>query len=385
MPECHKIKVCMISSTHAPEDDRIYKKEGLTLQQNEYEVSHICYGNEAKDYITDDGIHIIQLEKRKRTENKFAALKQSGMKDAFEAARKVNASVYHLHDVELCRIALKLQKLPHQPRVIYDAHEPYSDNLKDYWHKRSFVRILLRDIPALCAEWKFLKKADFLIATESNVASRFLKKNSQTSIVYNYSFFSPENASDCEKEYDAVYCGSLLESKGIWQMLDALVMCRQQGFDLKFVFVGDFCDPKLEIRVKEFLECNGLLQNVFFTGQIPIEKINEYYQKSKIAFCLFPKNRTNQLILPIKLFEYMSFGMPIVGSDFGHIGEIISSYKVGLPVDPHDSKKVSEAILELLDEDNYKKYASHSVSLVNENFSWKNQESILLGIYSKLL
>ncbi len=375
----------MISCTHSAEDDRIYKKEALSLQRNGYDVSHICYGSEYRDYITDDGIHIIQLKKKKRTANKWDALKQLRMNDILDAAKKTAASVYHLHDLELCRIASRLQRLPQHPKVIYDAHEPYGDNFKDYWKNRSLSKVLLSDIPALLAEKKLLKKADHLIATEENVASRFLKKNTRTSIVYNYSFFPPEETSAYEKIFDAIYCGTLTESKGILLMLDALIHCKKQGSELKFVFVGGFGSTALEETVKTKIETNDLSENLFFTGKIPIEKINQYYKKSKIALCLFPKNRTNQLILPIKLFEYMSFGLPIVGSDFGHIQKIISSDKVGIAVNPHDPEKVSEAILELLSDEKYKKYAAHSVNLVNEKYLWKSQEPVLLDVYSKLL
>ncbi len=375
----------MISCTHAPEDDRIYKKEGITLQQHGYDVFHICYGKEGKSYTTADGIHILQLKKVQRTDGKWAALRQSRMPDLLEAAREIRASVYHLHDVELCRLVDRLQKLPHHPKVIYDAHEPYGDNFRDYWRDRSLSRVLLRDLPALVAERRALKKADYLIATESNVAARFRKKNPHTAIVYNYSFFTPEDTSGYDKTIDAVYCGSISVSKGIWLMLEALLACKQQGAEPLFVFVGSFADPQLEREVYAWIARHGLVRNVCFPGQFPIEQLNDYYRRSRIALCLFPRNRTNQRILPIKLFEYMSFGLPVVGSDFGHIGDLIARHQAGLTADPHQPQEVAAAILQLMYGDAYKKYGPSSVSLVKEHFVWENQEEVLQGIYSKLL
>ena len=382
-------KVCMLSFQHDLLDDRIYKKEALTLSQNGYEVIHIGYGNEFKDYITPDDIRIIQLKRYRMNEgfkSKLLTLKQSFMNDIFQMAKDVSADIYHLHDVELCRIALKLKKLPHHPKVIYDAHEPYLENLKDYWHKRSWFKIILNDIPSISAEKRILRKVDHLIATEENVASRFRKNNPNTSIIYNYSFFYPNESSlSEEKEYDAIYCGGISESKGIFLILEAIINCKKKGYEIKTIMVGQFSSLEIKSKVEKIIEKEKLHDNITFTGNIPIEDIANYYKRSKIGLCLFPLNRTNQLILPIKLFEYMSFGLPVVGSNFGHIKEIIEKDGAGIYVDPHDYESIASAILELLCNDSYKKRGAEIMSLTRQRYIWEKEESKLLEIYSNFI
>ena len=382
------IKVCMLSFQHGVLDDRIYKKEAISLSKNGYEVIHIGYGDEFKDYVTSDNIRIIQLKKHKMNESfksKFLTLKQSFLCDIFQQAKNISADVYHLHDMELCRIALKLKKLPQRPKVIYDAHEPFVENLKDYWHERSLLKVFLNDIPSILAEKKILNKIDYLIATEKNVASRFRKKNPNTSIIYNYSFFYPdESLLNEKKEYDAIYCGGITESKGIFPMLEAITNAKKKGHELKVIMVGSFPAPKIKPKVEKIIEREKLHDNIIFTGKIPIEEIANYYKKSKIGLCLFPRNKTNQLILPIKLFEYMSFGLPIVGSDFGHIREIIEENDAGICVNPHDCECVTSAMLKLLRNDSYRKREAEIMSLTRQKYIWKNEESKLLDIYKNL-
>jgi glycosyltransferase involved in cell wall biosynthesis len=379
----------MISCCHSSLDDRIYKKQALTLAKNGYEVIHIGYGDDLKDYYTADNIRIIQIKKLKKGDtirSKMTALKQLQMNDLFLAAKSVTADVYHLHDVELCRIALKLKKLPWQPKIIYDAHEPYIDNLKDYWRERSLWKVIFNDIPSVIAEQRILKKADYLIATENNVASRFRKKNPNTSIVYNYSYFSPSLSENlAAKEFDVIYCGSISESKGIFLMLNALIETKKQGYDLKFLVVGAFGNPDLQKKVAAIVEKEQLAGNVLFTGSMPLDEVKTYYEKSKTAFCLFPQNRTNQLILPIKLFEYAAFGLPVIGSNFGHIAEIIQSEKIGICVNPHHAEEGAEALIRLIDGDRYKEYIPQCINSVKNNYLWKNQEEKLLRIYEELL
>lgn len=373
-----------MSCCHSLLDDRIYKKEAVTLAQNGYEVIHIGYGDKFEDFYTADRIRIIQIKKLKKGNSicsKIATFRQLQLENLFQAAKKISADVYHLHDMELCKIAMKLKKLPQHPKIIYDAHEPFWDNLKDYWHMRSLPKVVLNDIPSVLAERRILKKADFLIATEENVASRFRKKNPHTAIIYNYSYFYPETLSFEEKEFDALYCGSISESKGIFLMIEALIAAKKQGYDLKLVLMGAFTDPSLRGKVEAVIQKEKITANVLFTGQLPLDELSKYYKKSKTAFCLFPRNRTNQLILPIKLFEYAAFGLPVIGSDFGHIADIIQSNEIGKCVNPHNAEEVAATLIDLIAGEQYKAYIPVCIQCVKNNYLWENQKANLLRIY----
>ena len=305
----------------------------------------------------------------------------------FDVAKNLNADVYHLHDVELCSIAMQLKKLPHQPKVIYDAHEPYDVFFREFWYKRPFVRFLLSDLPAVRAEKRILSKVDYLIATETNVANRFRKQNPNTAVIYNYSYFNPKK-SDLEshtKEFDVVYCGSISQDKGIFAMLDALIVAKKRGYELKMVLVGACNSPALLSKIEHIIQKENLKDNVVFTGEIPLEKVSEYYEKSKTAFCLFALNRTNATLLPIKLFEYAAFGLPIIGSDFGHIGKIIRDNDIGVCVHPHSVEEVATALIQLIKDDTYKQYISRCMHCVKTKYLWENQKDALLKIYKTLL
>jgi glycosyltransferase involved in cell wall biosynthesis len=385
-----KKSVCFMSVCHAPFDDRIYKKEALTLAKNGFEVYHLCYGDLEQNFVTNDNIHIIQLQKKRKGKSLktiFAALQQTRLQDMFRAAKELKADVYHLHDVELCRIAMQLKRLPHCPKAIYDAHEPYHVFFREFWYRRPPVRFLLSDLPAVLAENRILRQMDYLIATETNVANRFRKRNPHTAIVYNYSYFNPEDAipNTDTKDFDAIYCGSISQGKGIFVMLDALVVAKKRGYELKMVFVGPFGSMSIQSKVEHIIQKEKLTDNVAFTGEIPLEKISEYYKKSKTAFCLFTLNRTNTMLLPIKLFEYAAFGLPIVGSNFGHIGEIIRNNNIGVCVNSHCADEVASALISLIKDDNYKEYIARCMNGVKAKYTWENQQAGLLKIYEELL
>ena len=377
-----KKTVCMISCCHSLLDDRIYKKEALTLAREGYSVVHVGYGESFKgfrDFYSDDGIRLIEVKRSKVEKLFFSAL--------FRAAKSVAADVYHLHDVELCRMALKLKKLPHRPKVIYDAHEPYDVFLKDSWKTRSKLRLFFNDIPAVMAEKRILNKVDYLIATEENVADHFREKNLHTAIIYNYSYFSPDDfpLNTENKTFDLIYCGSLSETKGIFLMLNALAEAKKRGFIYRMVLVGSFHSPVIQTKIEQIIQKENLSEQLLFTGEISFEEVYRYYQQSKVAFCLFSSNRTNRLILPIKLFEYAAFGLPIIGSNFGHIEEIIQSNHIGVCVNPQDANETASALIDLLSEEKYTSYISRCRDCVKTNYLWENQEEKLLSVYKQLL
>jgi len=370
----------MISCRHSLLDDRIYKKEALTLAQNGYIVIHIGYGEDFKDIYTDDSIRLIQLKRTK--------MEQFRLKALFQAAKSVSADVYHLHDVELCRIALKLKELYWLPKVIYDAHEPYDVFLRESWRTRPKLRLLLSDIPAVMAEKRILGKVDYLIATEENVASRFRKKNARTAIIYNYSYFYPSvfpSNGEENKKFDLIYCGSLSETKGIFLMLNAFMETQKRGCHYRMVIVGRFHDPAVQRAIEKIVQKENLSDYLLFTGEIPFEEVSKYYQQSKVALCLFSCNQTNRLILPIKLFEYAAFGLPIIGSNFGHIAEIIQNNHIGICVNPHEASEVASALIDLLSGEKYKSYIPQCLDCVKTKYLWENQQDSLLRIYEELI
>lgn len=378
----------MMSTRHYMLDGRIYIREAKTLQQNGYQVVHIGYGDEASHYFTEDGVEIIQLKKLKKGNSLrtvFRSFKQSFLGDIFEAAANVNADVYHLHDIELCRIARKLQQLPHKPKVIYDAHEPYLENFLDFWKYASKLKLLVTDIPSLIAQKRAVPHLDYLIATEKIVAGRFAKKNPNTAIVHNYCYFKPSKQSKPRKQYDLIYAGTMSQVRGLEFILDAIKECKNRGQIVSCVFVGNFNKVAHEQSFAGKIDKYGIQDHIHFTGHIPFHDVEQYYKQSKIGMCLLPLNRSFKIAEPIKVFEYLLCGLPVIGSNFGPMQEILGSDDVGFAVDPYTAKLVADKILYLLENDRYQAYSSHCVDVAEAKYVWSKEEKILLTVYQNVL
>lgn len=79
--------------------------------------------------------------------------------------------------------------------------------------------------------------------------------------------------------------------------------------EVKFVFAGpidNHCIPN-EFR---------LLPNVHFIGQVPYAEMPTVVKGFDLAIIPFKKDEVSQTIFPLKLFEYLGTGKPVVATDF---------------------------------------------------------------------
>jgi glycosyltransferase involved in cell wall biosynthesis len=90
--------------------------------------------------------------------------------------------------------------------------------------------------------------------------------------------------------------------------------------------------------------------------------------------------------MPIKLFEYMAAGIPVIASDFPLWRQIISEAECGLLVDPHDPQAIAHAMEYLLSHDaEAEAMGRRGRKAACELYNWNSEEGVLLKFYSDLL
>jgi glycosyltransferase involved in cell wall biosynthesis len=392
------IIICLLSDTHGLYDDRIYWKEAISLKKAGYEVWHIFVGDKKENGTTKEGIHFIGLPQKTFSKKRIAnyLLKKISPgnlhKDILEEAAKVEADVYHLHDLKINRIGKKLKQLPWKPKVIYDIHEPHYENILDYYETNG-ITTFLKNIYARYIRWWEMKKSknyDFIIATEENVRDRFRQHlpADKVDIVYNYTNLQDarQNLDFRQKEYDAIYCGGITKFRGAWQILEAAKIAKEKREDLKVLFLGTWVPFELKGRMLEFIRENDLTNNIVFHESVPYAQVSDFYNKSRIGLGIFLPIKTHRIILQIKIFEYMNFGLPIIGSNFGHINNYIENDNAGISVNPENPLEIADAFTKLLtDKDLYQQCSMNGVKAVDDKYNWELMEKKLLGIYGKLV
>jgi glycosyltransferase involved in cell wall biosynthesis len=107
------------------------------------------------------------------------------------------------------------------------------------------------------------------------------------------------------------FMGWLYHFSGLHEVLKEMAKRKRDGLGVKLLIVGD--GDALEELQRERAEL-GLEDYVAFAGKQPYEKIPEFIAASDI--CLLPAhdNAIMRDIVPIKMYEYMAMGKPVIAT-----------------------------------------------------------------------
>lgn len=370
------MKICILTTGHQALDNRIFYKQALSLKKKYADITLIV-PDERAEY-TEQGIKIIGVPRANSLYGRFK-LGDTVVAKAIE----VQADVYHFHDYELIFKVGKIKKALPNCKLVYDVHEHYPDMMR----MSKKVPKLLRPLATFIVDKSELflaPKFDQIITADDAVRERF-NKHPYVEILYNFSDFIPEEKPEIEKEYDVIYQGGITLERGAFNLVQAIHLLRDKYPQIKLVFVGPFNDPEGRELVYNYIEENHLSGNVLFVGRIPHLEVEDYIRKSKIgAVTLMPVPKYYKNI-PIKQFEYMSCGIPVVGSDLPPIKRFLTAYNSGIVVDPTKPEEIAKAFNILLSDPRLcKEMGENGLQAVREEYNWGKMEERLYKIYSRL-
>ena len=88
----------------------------------------------------------------------------------------------------------------------------------------------------------------------------------------------------------------------------------------------------------------------------------------------------------IKVYEYMSMGLPVILSHSAYNDRMMEKYRFGVCVDPDDVDGIASAIRDLLEHpDRARQMGENGRRAVQEEFNWGVEEKKLLALYEDIL
>lgn len=377
MGRLDKVKICILTTGHQALDNRIFYKQALSLRKKYEDITLIV--PDSREFYVEQGIKIIGVPRAGSLFGRFK-LGDTVVKKAVE----VKADIYHFHDFELIYKVMKIKKALPGCKIIYDVHEHYPDMMR----MSKKVPRILRPLATFLVDKTELRKAkkfDQIITADDAVKERFDRVNPRVDVIYNFSEFQPAEGDNTEKEYDVIYQGGITLERGVFHVVQAINILRDKFPDLRMIFVGPFDDPEGRDLVYNYIEEHDLDRNVLFAGRVPHVEVEEYIRKSRIGVVTLlplPKYYKN---IPIKQFEYMSCGIPVVGSDLPPIKRFVTKYNSGIIVDPTKPEEIAKAINILLSDSRLcQEMGDNGTKAVREEYNWGKMEEKLLKIYSRL-
>ena len=89
--------------------------------------------------------------------------------------------------------------------------------------------------------------------------------------------------------------------------------------------------------MKEMIR-NSKLQKTIFLGRLAVEELNSLYLKCDIALSTYLASST--VSIPVKAFDYIAFGLPVLNSLNREYGKLVEDSKIGLQYSPEDPESL---------------------------------------------
>lgn len=380
------MKICILSTMHQPNDDRIYYKEVLSLLKKYHDISMVMQrGNNGYEEI-DSRLEKVPLKPFTGLFGRFMAI--------FEAVFKVcrlKPDICHFHDYELI-FAAPFIRLFGQTRLIYDVHEMFSDmmQLSDKVPNRlkpflvPLVDIFEKLMARCCAQ---------IITADEALSQKFLSIGIPTETVFNYPCLNlfhsdPIQLKELREKYKGrhpiIYQGTMSIDRGLLLMFDAMAKLRKSNPDVILVLVGNI-SPTLKKLVDQKIEGYCLHDKVDIIGWVAHKNIVDYLCVARIGLVPFLSVDKYKKNIAIKQFEYMACGLPVVGSDLPPIVHYVRHAGSGLIFSAGDAESLASSIKVILSDSKlWKKMSEAGKKVVNEEWNWDKMEARLLKTYETL-
>lgn len=366
------IKVAHLTSVHPRYDTRIFLKECRSLAAAGYDVS-LFVADDRGDEVRD-GVQIVDVgASGGRLSRMLTATRRMSAR-----AVALDAAIYHLHDPELLPVGLRLAR--RGKLVIFDAHE---DVPKQLLAKKYLGPRRLRLISWLYAGLERYACARFagIVAATPSIGDKFLAINQQGVVVRNFPLLDElENELPWDQDRHAVcYVGAISATRGIHEIVEAI---GRSASPARLLLAGSFAERDTEERVRAMPGWN----RTDALGYLGRDELRAVLGRSAAGLVTLHRTPNHMEALPIKMFEYMSAGIPVIASDIPLWRDIVSKAECGYCVDPHDPDAIAAIIDALLtDQDQARRLGANGRRAVEQEFNWPAEEQKLLGFYAQLL
>ncbi len=299
----------------------------------------------------------------------------------FPKALRTKADIYHFHDPELIPCGLWLRLLG--KKVIFDVHEHFAADIYDKpWIRRKKL------LAGIYAFWEKRAARRFeLILAENSYAPHYAAMGARYTIVLNYPdvpFFRQFRKLNERPGEHLFYIGIILETRGLFQIAEALWLLKKQGRMFYFHCVGTLYSglaQKLE-TLPFFLEIKDQMR---FYGRRDLPEGYRLSMNMGIGLCIIKRMKNSEWSYPTKMFEYMSVGLPLITSDFELYRDVIERNHCGVCVNPDDPAQLAACILTLSENPERRlEMARNGVYAVASYYSWKSQQAKLLSLYMRI-
>jgi len=178
-----------------------------------------------------------------------------------------------------------------------------------------------------------------------------------------------------------LYAGQLYPWKGV----DVLVEAVAQTPGARLVILGGLPGENDLARVCQRVAAHRLAGRVEMPGTVPQARVAEELRRADVVAVPFlHTGMTERHTSPLKAFEALAAGRPIVATDLPSSREVLAHERNALLVPPGDAAALAAALQRLLDDAPLRERLARQAWADSERYSWDARARALLRLFGEL-
>jgi glycosyltransferase involved in cell wall biosynthesis len=325
----------------------------LAREHEVHVVTHVSRGYTEPEQILD-GVHV---HRTFMTGDSYSPLQ--GIKfflDAWKMTRELHAR--HQFDVvhgysAFSVMGLFMRWLGLKNTRICFTYEAYPISLRDLTHMRSFFHLagLVPHLP-----WSGALHRTYVVSQYSlNVLKKKGIDERRVAILppaIDLAEYQPlPNRQEWSDNF--VYASSCTVWKGIGDIIEAMRLLKEEWPDFQVTMFSPEFSKKLawtsDAGFDKLVHSYGLAENLELITELRSD-VGDVMARSRAVIAPF-RSMLGTVDVPLSLLEGMAVGVPVIGSAIGGIPEIVEDEVNGLLVPPQAPRRLADAMLKLLDND----------------------------------
>jgi glycosyltransferase involved in cell wall biosynthesis len=264
--------------------------------------------------------------------------------------------------------------------VIYDAHEDLPEQIKGHhylpgWSRETISRGAGLFVKHVC------RRIDGTIAATPYIQNQFREMGVRVEDVSNFPMLGEleVEAGWSEKRRQVCYVGSIDALRGVQEIVRAMQYVQS---DVRLALGGQIAGSNLEGTLPQE-PCWSRVDALGFLDRV---RTRETLAQSVAGLVTLHPNGNYINAQPVKMFEYMAAGIPVIASYFPLWREIVDGADCGLLVDPLDPAAIGQGINWLIDNpQEARRMGENGRRAVTERYNWDVERLKLFNFYDATL
>jgi glycosyltransferase involved in cell wall biosynthesis len=179
------------------------------------------------------------------------------------------------------------------------------------------------------------------------------------------------------EDFVVLYLGRLIEENGIFDLVDAVLMLRDRGREVKCLIAGN---GVLEHAIKRKIMETGAEDTVKLVGVIRGET-----KANLLRRCNLLARTSYHEVFPVVYLEAFSYGKPVLATPVGDTPAIARDSQAVRLVETHRPDLVAEALLELMEDPDLARRMGENGRRYAAGSTWNKQSEKLFSFIDRVL